>query len=223
VEDFPLSQAYGSLGESLPNSAFHLASQVPAEWLQSVSPPKPTPSVDLAIKKIVFRAILTQLLGKPSSVTRKLETWSSDKNSTTGATMPVADCLGEPDSLATGTEHTPRLGKLNDRLYDSWPTFLRGVEKKLALKFAEGVFNEETMGFEDETAKTTFERKIQALHTMRCLIGSVVESTILRDRVLWVKDALSGSKLQVQLVNLFDQSTGSGRNVAIAISPQLPL
>jgi len=226
--DFPLSQAYGLLGDQslqLPNSAFHLASQVPSEWLQSVSPPEPTPSVGLAVKKIVFRAILAKLFGKPSSVTRKLETSenrSSDKNPTTRATMPVADCLGEPDSLATESGHTFRLGKLNDRLYDSWPTFLRGVEEKLALKFSEDVFNEETMGFGDESAKTTFERKIQALHTMRCLIGSMVESTILRDRVLWVKNALSGSGLQVQLANLFDQSMGSGRNVAIVISPQLP-
>jgi hypothetical protein len=38
-------------------------------------------------------------------------------------------------------------------------------------------------------------------------------NSILRDRVKWMKDTLSGSELQVQLVNLFDRSTGSGRNV----------
>jgi hypothetical protein len=96
------------------------------------------------------------------------------------------------------------------------------VEQKLAIKFAEDVFDEEVKGFPDEIAKATFERRIQVLHTMRCLLGSAVESTILKDRVEWVKDVLSGSGLQVQLVNLFDQSTGSGRNVAIVIAPQLP-
>jgi len=47
----------------------------------------------------------------------------------------------------------------------------------------------------------------------------VIETLILLDRQQWLKEELEGMKMDVQLVNLFDQASGSGRNVAIVITP----
>lgn len=41
---------------------------------------------------------------------------------------------------------------------------------------------------------------------------------ILLDRYCWVREALGGQG-DVQLVNLFDQATGSGRNVGLVVRP----
>ena len=64
---------------------------------------------------------------------------------------------------------------------------------------------------------------METLHTWRCLLGQVVETALLDDRLVWLKEKLeerqSSSAFQCSLVNLFDQATGSGRNVAIVISP----
>jgi hypothetical protein len=48
---------------------------------------------------------------------------------------------------------------------------------------------------------------------------------ILLDRLVWIREELAGVaggagvEMDVQLVNLFDQDTGSGRNVGIVIKP----
>jgi len=70
------------------------------------------------------------------------------------------------------------------------------------------------------------ERRLEVLHVLRCLLGPVVESLIVLDRLAWVREALSemsgGTHMQVEAVNLFDQATGSGRNIAIVIAPAPP-
>ena len=87
----------------------------------------------------------------------------------------------------------------------------------------------------EELEKTlrTLLRSLETLHTLRCLLGPVVESAILEDRVGWVSEELlllevehghrlgvvDEAEIPVKLVNLFDQSTGSGRNVAIVVLP----
>jgi hypothetical protein len=58
------------------------------------------------------------------------------------------------------------------------------------------------------------------------------QSTIILDRLLWIRESLAAiarAELDVQshlylhiharTVNLFDQATGSGRNVALVVSP----
>jgi len=135
----------------------------------------------------------------------------------------------EINPLTGHTEELIRLGRLNDRCYASWSTFLQTVEQKLSVRFPKEVFHEESKGLEGDKANSTLERKLEVLHTMRCLLGPVIESAILRDRVQWLMEALmSGTDAQenesveVKLVNLFDQATGSGRNVAIVIAPKVP-
>ena len=96
-----------------------------------------------------------------------------------------------------------------------------------------------------EKTLRTLLRSLETLHTLRCLLGPVVESAILRDRVGWIKEELllpevehglghglgavdqavvdvDVEEIKVKLVNLFDQSTGSGRNVAIVLLPPSP-
>ena len=104
----------------------------------------------------------------------------------------------------------------------------------------------ETHAEELEKTLRTLLRSLETLHTLRCLLGPVVESAILEDRVGWVKEELlllevehglghglglgavdeaavdvdvDIEEIKVKLVNLFDQSTGSGRNVAIVVLP----
>jgi hypothetical protein len=245
----------------LPTSAFHLAAQVPSEWLRSLHPPEPVPSVSLSVKKIVYRALLAKVIGKATpragSAHHNLVPSSSAPKSNKSTTVPApwtcrpelwvqksmyeilpamsvsespstSNAVASEMNPSTGhTEELIRLGRLNDRCYASWSTFLQTVEQKLSVKFPKEVFHEESKGLEDDNANCTLERKLEVLHTMRCLLGPVIESTILRDRVQWVMEALTSGtdaqkNVEVKLVNLFDQATGSGRNVAIVICPKVP-
>jgi len=215
------------------------------------------PSVSLAVKKIVYRALLAKIIGKatpwagnpsssapklnksttvPAPWTRRPESWMQQSMYEILPATSVSESPWTPNAVAseinpsTGhTEELIRLGRLNDRCYASWSTFLQTVEQKLSVKFPKEVFQEESKGLEDDNANFTLERKLEVLHTMRCLLGPVIESAILRDRVQWLMEALTSGtdaqeneNVEVKLVNLFDQATGSGRNVAIVIAPKVP-
>lgn len=73
----------------------------------------------------------------------------------------------------------------------------------------------------EEVRRKQMESRLEVLHILRCLLGPLVESMILLDRLLWVREELQAqtetSGVQADLVNLFDQATGSGRNVALVI------
>lgn len=57
-------------------------------------------------------------------------------------------------------------------------------------------------------------------------MGPLIETLILLDRHEWIREELDESgesqpnTMDVDLINLFDQATGSGRNVAIVIKPR---
>ena len=194
---------------------------------------------------------------------------SNATNTSTSTLNPYPGPDPDPDpetSLGITPTHL-RLGKLPTSAYTSWGAFLRCVEGKLpGVQFAEELVSlrleegddGETHAEEDgethteddseahaeELEKTlrTLLRSLETLHTLRCLLGPVVESAILRDRVGWVNEELlllevehglghglgavdqavvdvDVDGIKVKLVNLFDQSTGSGRNVAIVVLP----
>lgn len=244
----------------LPTSAFHLAAQVPSEWLRSLRPPEPVPSVSLATRKIVYRALLDKILSKaalwtssahhnsvslspalkpnksatvPVQWTYRPESWLQRS---TYEIFPATSVSGYPPSNDVASKTNPsqsytknpiRLGRMNDRCYASWSSFLRAVEQKISVKFSEMAFHEERKGLEDDNANFTLEKKLEVLHTMRCLLGPAIESAILRDRVQWLTESLASGtevheKAEIKLVNLFNQATGSGRNVAIVIAPKIP-
>jgi len=132
-----------------------------------------------------------------------------------------------------------RLGKLRDAAYANWNTFLHIAEQRMQVKFPLNEFDPDepecaTAGAQSrKTERETLQRSLEVLHVLRCLVGPVVESTILRDRMEWVRQELgivvvpgpnsTSTEPSIELVNLFNQVTGSGRNVAIVIAKSLPL
>ena len=242
-KDFPLSKKNLSLSPppTLPVSASHLAAQVPSQWLIPGSdPPTPRPSVVLAVRKVTWRALLGKALvnatpvenpfpapvdkSKSASVParwpRRPEAWKAQDPSS--STPPPED----PSS----TGQTPtllRLGRLKDSAYtNGWPAFLHIAEERLGVKFPSDAF--ELLEQEHDLV-----RNLEVLHVMRCLLGPLVETEILNDRVEWVREELgfvdddgpeesNPGRMSAELVNLFDQSTGSARNVAIVVAPIIP-
>ena len=198
-----------------------------------------------------------------ATATTTSTTPSTDSSNAANTLTPNPDPGPDPDpdpeaSLGLTPTHL-HLGKLPTSAYTSWGAFLRCVEDKLpGVRFAEelvslrleegddGETHTEDVGeaHAEELEKTlrTLLRSLETLHTLRCLLGPVVESAILEDRVGWVKEELlllevehdlghglgavdqavvdvDVDGIKVNLVNLFDQSTGSGRNVAIVVLP----
>ena len=70
----------------------------------------------------------------------------------------------------------------------------------------------------------TEQSPLEVLHVLRCLLGPLVESLIVLDRLSWLREMLeddnSDSLFDADIVNLFDQATGSGRNIAIVVTPR---
>ena len=154
----------------------------------------------------------------PARWPRRPESWNvqDPSSSSTSSPNPTEDpnCTGETPTLL-------RLGRLNDSAYtNGWPAFLHTVEERLGVKIPSDTFDLL------ERESDALVRNLEVLHVMRCLLGPLVETVILKDRLEWVKEELRMSdeenRLSVELVNLFDQSTGSARNVAIVIAPTIP-
>jgi hypothetical protein len=113
--------------------------------------------------------------------------------------------------------------------YLNWSTFLSAASSRLHLSITEEP-NDQEKAQTTRPPGTTVEPSredqspLEMLHVLRCLIGPLVESLILLDRLTWLRDALikdsSDSGFDVDLVNLFDQATGSGRNIAIVAVPR---
>ena len=249
-KDFPLSKSNFSASNplTLPISAYHLAAQVPSQWLIPGSdPPAPHPSVLLAVRKVTWRALLgkalvnaTPVLQKPlapvnnsksASVParwpRRPEAWKASSSSTSPPEPTTSPPEPTDDPSCTGQTPTLlRLGRLKDSAYtNGWPAFLHIAEDRLGVKFPPDAF--ELLKRESDGLV----RNLEVLHVMRCLLGPLVETVILKDRIEWVKEELRFScegdraqeeRMSVELVNLFDQSTGSARNVAIVVAPTIP-
>jgi hypothetical protein len=116
-----------------------------------------------------------------------------------------------------------KLGKLNDRVYKDWDTFVRVASEKMGLDIPK-----DRDRAEEEEWRLEMEGRLEVLHVLRCLLGPLVESLIILDRLQWIRDQLrvvDGRKeeMQVQICNIFDQGCGSPRNVALVISPPPPL
>ena len=84
-----------------------------------------------------------------------------------------------------------------------------------------------SLGIDDIEAErdVELERFLEVVHTLRCLVGPAVESAIILDRMVWLDENLRSegrSDFRSAIVNLFDQSTGSGRNIAIVVAPSIP-
>ena len=121
---------------------------------------------------------------------------------------------GRTDLDVKGTGETlthRRLGKVPDRVYDNWDEFLKVAGDKMGASLHPSSI--------DDKQREKAESRLEILHVLRCLLGPVVETLIILDRLLWLKEVANEGQMDAELVNLFDQSTGSGRNVAIVIKP----
>ncbi|KAG8698450.1 hypothetical protein FRC09_007229 [Ceratobasidium sp. 395] len=119
--------------------------------------------------------------------------------------------------LHTRPENANRLGRLPDRAYASWETFMNTACTKMGVPLPSGKVGEVTG---TETQSLAFQ--LELLHVLRALIGPVIESLIVVDRAVYLAEqvALRGSGSRVRAVNVFDQlSSGSARNIALVIEP----
>lgn len=237
----------------LPLSAIQLATQIPSQWFNT---PSSFSTTELGIRKVVWRALLGRLLrenqpggttrdGKDSnSVRGKQERFVHPKlgPASSAITRPRDGndkgtvTKAEPGSSGTGhvtgtgaTSELKRLGRLGDAAYVDWETFLRRAGERMDRCFqAESEIDDDTaMTMRDVTERQVMESRLEVLHVLRCLLGTLVESLIIMDRVAWIKEEseskdmfLGETGMTVEAVNLFDQATGSGRNVAIVITPR---
>ncbi|KAF9462999.1 methyltransferase domain-containing protein [Collybia nuda] len=203
--DFPLAPL-PSPPPPLPPAAYHLAAQVPAHW-----PANPAAAA-LSLRKVVWRALLARLY----------------------ADLHPAH---PPTSTRPGTGSTPtmqRLGRLRDAAYLAWPAFLATAGTKVGVDFVAAAANSDTQG-----RHPLLERRLEVLHVLRCSLGPLIESLIILDRIAWFRTALEDAEpnnkgsperievtpqhhMQIEAINLFDQATGSARNIALVVAPAPP-
>ncbi|KAJ7164712.1 methyltransferase domain-containing protein [Mycena crocata] len=189
-QDFPLSRFLTTSPPiSLPSSAYHMAAQIPTQWFRTT---ESRTDATLALRKVVWRAIIGARFAK---------------------TLLQTD---EGDVKLDGTGDRPvmrRLGRLNNTVYADWKTFAGESGKRIGVDF--GPDNE--LDAEEQRLIS----QLEVLHVLRCIIGPLVESLIIRDREQWIQEQLSerGDDMQIEVVNLFDQATGSGRNIALVVAP----
>ena len=179
-------------------SHLQLAAQMPLQWGRTSAT---LAEATLAARKVSWRALLSAMLFEATE---------------------------ERPLLSGRTRQLKRLGRLNDSAYRSWEAFLGIAQERLELEVAEARLDR------------ALESRLEVFHFLRCALGPVVESFLLLDRKLWLQQQLNVSvprvwlhvvnadeppsqpletKWQVCLVNLFDQGSGSARNVAVAVVP----
>jgi len=117
------------------------------------------------------------------------------------------------EGLDNGAERR-RVGKLHDSAYTDFDTFLAAAGAKLNFDFT-ALRKTQFPDIEN----TGLVSRLEVLHVLRCILGPAVESLIVVDRLCWLMEVV-GEELDVELVNLFDQGTSSGRNLGIVVRPR---
>ncbi|KAI0317648.1 methyltransferase domain-containing protein [Amylostereum chailletii] len=203
--DFPLSKAYSRF-PSVTYSNLQLAAQVPSRWLDSPL------STETSIRKVAYRSLLERF-------------------------VPTSASTG-PSSVAASNPKK-RLGRLSDSAYTSFPVFLDRASTKLGFQLPALLTVNGSSELISATAAAppmdpgspvfkSSQRQLEVLHVLRSILGPVIESTIILDRLAWLREALGVSRVSragedvgwdVNLVGIFDQVAGSARNFAITITP----
>lgn len=209
IADFPLSKPLRNLipVPKLTIAAVHLAAQVPSQWLKNEDA---TRDAELAVRKVVYRALLQPVLHA-----------AAVQLSAVGNHAMLLEQLVRPN-LGETLENR-RLGKLNDKAYQDWPTFLERATDKLGIDLA-AISASLPDWLTHEETRLRMESALFVLQTLRCILGPLIETLILLDRHDWIQHELAemnghGQEVEVEMVNLFDQATGSGRNVGLVIKP----
>jgi len=105
-----------------------------------------------------------------------------------------------------------RVGRLASSAYRDFNCYLTLAAKRLQV--GEAMLDTKTRMQSDES---DLQSSLEALYVLRCFLGPVIESYIALDRLLYLQEHLQGSNSDgfVYLYNLFDQGTGSLRNLAL--------
>jgi hypothetical protein len=113
--------------------------------------------------------------------------------------------------LAT-VEVAPVVGRMNNkRDFTSFPVYVRAALRRFNL--AGTITDEEAIDFEANARKERQDRKLIVLWTLRILLSPIIESIILVDRWIYLKDTLPDAK--IWMWPLFNK-VASPRNVVIA-------
>ncbi|KAJ3979911.1 hypothetical protein F5890DRAFT_1420603 [Lentinula detonsa] len=259
-ECYPTSSPSNNLlPHPLPPNAYHLAAQVPNAWLQSGSANSstlmqeaqiglsPSVSASLAVRKVVWRALLewpgfippmeanAYIQNGPNNSQGPTFSLSSTSSS---ASPPLAGKIG----LNLEQGRLGGLGRFPPRAYESWATFVDLASSRLGIN----------LDTESPSVCATLPpllvplaRALSILYVLRCILGPLVESALLDDRVRWVRGQLANKdgpsvipanlenlegemrsevklRYEASLVPLFVQhgESGSPRNIALVIVPK---
>ncbi|KAH9924602.1 uncharacterized protein BXZ73DRAFT_91201 [Epithele typhae] len=96
-----------------------------------------------------------------------------------------------------GTLSAVKLGKLPSAAYQTWDGYMDFVYCKLG--------------------QSELYQQIAVFHVMRCILGPVVETLLLMDRLIWMRKQLLGFNCEAELMNVFNQAMSSGRNIAMLL------
>lgn len=196
LRDMPLSSSattigrkYGSL--ELSTQHLHLATQAPLTWSSDDSGSLSS-ATSLSIRKVTYRALLS----------RRLD--------------PAARAETGPPSLREVHWTQKRVGRLASSAYREFNCYLTLAAKRLQV--GEAMLDTKTPMQPDES---DLQSTLETLYVLRCFIGPVIESYIALDRLLYLQEHLQGSNSNgsAYLSNLFDQGTGSLRNLALVWRP----
>ena len=242
--DFPLSKTLRTHSPlpTLPIAALHLATQVPAHWFRTE---RAGMDAQLAIRKVVYRALLQPVLlaaAQPLVVQKGSETGENGGGDETAVRLGLGET---PENRRLGklnnTSYTDwenflscAVTKMNIDISDLVRCHLEGGLEAGNSRLPPWILyhgdhgrNNEQRGVQE---RLRMENRLEVLHVLRCIVGPLIETLILLDRYEWLQerlDAVEGgskaeAKWKVEMVNLFDQVTGSGRNVALVVRPASP-
>ncbi|KAI6114276.1 methyltransferase domain-containing protein [Pisolithus sp. B1] len=247
LSDFPLSEPLLALSPrpTLPIAALHLATQVPAHWFRTE---RAGIGACLAVRKVVYRALLQPVIQLAAQY-KKEPTDNQEimnRDSVQGLTARLG--LGEtPENRRLGKLNDASYADWSTFLVSA--TTKLGIDiRDLTRRHSEGAALGDQLppwilnhGNDSGREEGVFERlrmesRLEVVHVLRCILGPLIESLILLDRCEWLRGELGAVKgkpqvieegreksqngqMAVEMVNLFDQVTGSGRNVALVVSP----
>ncbi len=98
-----------------------------------------------------------------------------------------------------------RLGRVNDTVYESWTSFLGTAGEKFGLVLTGAERNLEAEG------------RVEIFQLLRCILGPVVESFILLDRKLWLRNELKVSTLSFLLTALHNNDNCRALGITSAL------
>lgn len=98
-----------------------------------------------------------------------------------------------------------RLGRVNDAVYESWTSFLETAGEKFGLVLTGAERNRKAEG------------RVEIFQLLRCILGPVVESFILLDRKLWLRNELKVSTLSFFLIALHNDNNCRALGITSAL------